>query len=204
MHAIKNIIFDLGGVFLDVDYFKTQDAFIALGVTHFNRLYTQQHASPLFELLETGKITPDEFFGQFRQVSGVALSDDQIRGAWNAMLGEFYTDALQWLEGIARRFNIFLFSNTNKIHEDAFKVILKEQTGYDSLGSFFIKDYYSHTLGLRKPYVESYRAILEEQQLNPAETMFIDDSLKNVEGAIAAGLHGLYLELPRRVTSIQL
>ncbi|HVX50541.1 MAG TPA: HAD family phosphatase [Chitinophagaceae bacterium] len=204
MKKIENIIFDLGGVFLEVDYFKTQDAFINLGVTHFNHLYTQQHASPLFEMLETGKITPAAFFAQFRNISGVPLSDEQIRGAWNAMLGNFYTDAFSWLQGIAQRFKIFLFSNTNKIHEDAFIVKLQQQTGHNSLADFFIKDYYSHTLGLRKPYVESYRAILEEQGLKAGETMFIDDSIKNVEGAIAAGLQGLYLELPRKITSVEL
>jgi len=204
MQKIKNIIFDLGGVFLEVDYFKTQDAFIDLGVTHFNQLYTQQHASPLFELLETGKITPEAFYEQLRQVSGINLSDEQIRSAWCAMLGKFYVDALEWLGGIGGRFNIYLFSNTNKIHEDAFKIILKEQTGFNSLSHYFIKDYYSHTMGLRKPYVESYQYILKEQNLNPEETMFIDDSIKNVEGAISAGLHGLFLELPRKVTSVEL
>lgn len=204
MQKIKNIIFDLGGVFLEVDYFKTQDAFIELGITHFNQLYTQQHASPLFELLETGKITPGKFYSQLRKVSGVELSDGEIRGAWCAMLGKFYVDALDWLDGVKRRFNIYLFSNTNKIHEDAFKITLKEQTGFDNLSHYFIKDYYSHTIGLRKPYVESYEYILKEQGLNPDETMFIDDSIKNVEGANAAGLHGLFLELPRKVTSVKL
>jgi putative hydrolase of the HAD superfamily len=202
MQKIKNIIFDLGGVFLEVDYFKTQDAFINLGVTHFNQLYTQQHASPLFELLETGKVTPGEFYALFRQASGVTLTDEEIRTAWNAMLGTFYIDALEWLVDIGKRFNIFLFSNTNKIHEDAFKIILKEQTGINSLDSFFIKAYYSHTLGLRKPYPESFKAILTEQQLNPSETMFIDDSIKNVEGAIATGMHGLFLNPPRKITSV--
>lgn len=204
MQKIKNIIFDLGGVFIAIDYFKTQDAFIDLGVTHFNQLYTQQHASPIFELLETGKITPVEFYDLFREASGIPLADESIRTAWNAMLGNFYTDALEWLKGVGQRYNIFLFSNTNKIHEDAFNIILEKQTGLKNIDGFFKKAYYSHTLGLRKPYPESYKAILEEQKLDAAETMFIDDSIKNVEGAIEAGLHGLFLELPRKVTSVEL
>lgn len=204
MHTIKNIIFDLGGIFLHVDYFKTQDAFINLGVTHFNQLYTQQHSSPLFALLETGKISPSAFYQQLREVSGVNLTDEQIRTAWNAMLGSFFTDALELLEKVKHQYKIFLFSNTNKIHEEAFKVILKEQTGYDSLDHFFIKSYYSHTLGLRKPTVESFNYIINEQGLNPAETMFIDDTANNVEGAVAAGLHGLYLEPPRRLTNVEM
>jgi len=204
MQNIKNIIFDLGGVFIAIDYLKTQQAFIDLGVADFSKLYTQQHASPLFELLETGKVTPEEFYALFREASGTELSDEQIRTAWNAMLGNFYTDALEWLEEVGKRYNIYLFSNTNKIHEDAFKIILKEQTGDDSLSRFFIKDYYSHTMGLRKPTVESFHAILKEQNLDPAETMFIDDTIKNVEGAIEAGLHGVFLELPKSIMTVDL
>jgi len=204
MQKIKNIIFDLGGIFIAVDYLKTQNAFVDLGVANFSQLFAHNTASPLFELLETGKVTPEEFYVLFRQASGTELSDEQIRTAWNAMLGNFYTEAFDWLEDIKERYNIYLFSNTNKIHEDAFNIMLKEQTGYDNLRHFFIKDYYSHTLGLRKPYPESFQAILKEQSLNPAETMFIDDSLKNVEGAIAAGIHGVYLEPPRKVIALQL
>lgn len=204
MQTIKNIIFDLGGVLLDIDYFKTQDAFINAGIIHFNQLYTQQHASPLFELLETGKISPEEFYQQLRDVSGINLTDDQIRTAWNAMLGRFHDGVFELLDDVKQRYKIFLFSNTNKIHEDAFKIILKEQTGYNGLDHFFIQSYYSHTLGLRKPTVESFNYIINEQGLNPAETMFIDDTANNVEGAIAAGLHGLYLEPPRRLTSMEM
>jgi putative hydrolase of the HAD superfamily len=204
MQKIRNIIFDLGGVFIAIDYFKTQDAFINLGVTHFSQLYTQQHASPLFELLETGKISPGEFYSRFREASGVQLTDGQIRTAWNAMLGNFYVDALEWLDAISKRYNIYLFSNTNKIHEDAFNIILQHQTGLPNIDRLFIKAYYSHTLGLRKPYPEAFNAIINEQGLNPAETMFIDDSIGNVQGAIAVGLNGLFLELPRKITDVSL
>ncbi len=204
MQKIRNIIFDLGGVFIEIDYLKTQEAFINLGVTHFSHLYTQQHASPLFELLETGKITPEEFYDMFRQVSGCQLTNEEIRTAWNAMLGNFYTDALEWLKETGKRYNIYLFSNTNKIHEDAFNVILQHQTGLPDINGFFIKAYYSHTLGLRKPYPEAFKAIIDEQQLVAAETLFIDDSIKNVEGAIQAGLQGIFLEHPQKVTELNL
>lgn len=204
MQKIKNIIFDLGGVFIAIDYLKTQQAFIDLGVADFSKLYTQQHASPLFELLETGKVTPEEFYALFRDASDTNLTDEQICTAWNAMLGNFYTDALDWLEAVGKRYNIYLFSNTNKIHEDAFNITLLQQTGYDSLSRFFIKDYYSHTLGLRKPTIESFQAILKDQELDPAETMFIDDTFTNVEGAIATGLHGVFLEPGKSVMTIEL
>jgi len=204
MRKIKNIIFDLGGVFLHVDYLKTQEAFIQAGVTNFDQLYTQQHASPLFELLETGKITPEEFYDLFREISGTQLSNEQIRTAWNAILGEFYMDALEWLTVKNKQYNVYLFSNTNKIHKDAFERIYREQTGLENFEDNFIRSYYSHELGLRKPYPSSFRAIIDELQLDAAETLFIDDSLKNVEGAIEAGLQGIHLELPGTVTMLKL
>ncbi len=202
MQNVKNIIFDLGGVFLEVDYQKTEQAFVNLGVTKFNDLFTHHHADPLFELLETGKITPTAFYDLFRQASGIPLTNTQIQTAWNAMLGSFYADALQWLLPVKQRYNIYLFSNTNQIHEDAFVQTFKQQTGEDDFNSHFIKAYYSHKLGLRKPYPEAFKAILEEQHLLAEETVFIDDSYKNVEGAIAAGLQGILLPPPKKLTEL--
>ncbi len=202
MQNIKNIIFDLGGIFLAVDYQKTEQAFVQLGVTDFNHLFTHNHASPLFEQLETGHITPQEFYGLFRQVSGTNLTDEQIRDAWNAMLGSFYIDALEWLQPIKERYNIYLFSNTNQIHQDAFMQTFKAQTGQDEFDVNFIKAYYSHTLGQRKPNPASFKAILEEQNLIAEETVFIDDSPKNVQGAIEAGLLGIFLPPPKRLSEL--
>jgi len=202
MQTVKNIIFDLGGVFLEVDYLKTERAFVDLGVANFHDLFTHHHADPVFELLETGKVTPAEFYQLFRQSSGTSLTDEQIRTAWNAMLGNFYTDALEWLKPVKERYNIYLFSNTNQIHEDAFVETFRQQTGEEDFNSNFIKAYYSHKLGLRKPYPESFKAILDEQNLLAEETVFIDDSYKNVEGAVAAGLQGILLPPPKRLVEL--
>lgn len=202
MQNIKNIIFDLGGIFLAVDYQKTEQAFVDLGVTHFNNLFAHNVAAPLFELLETGKITPAEFYDQFRQASGLLLSNQQIQTAWNAMLGDFFMEALDWLEPVKNRYNIFLFSNTNQIHEDAFIDKYQQQTGQQNFDAHFIKAYYSHKLGIRKPYPESFKAIIDEQNLVVEETVFIDDSAKNVQGAIDAGLQGIYLPPPKRLTEL--
>ena len=202
MQHIKNIIFDLGGVFLGVDYQKTEQAFVNLGITNFHDLFTHHHADPVFELLETGKITPSAFYDLFRQVSGTTLTNQQIQTAWNAMLGNFFVDALEWLQPVKQRYNVYLFSNTNQIHEDAFVATFRQQTGEDNFDSYFIKAYYSHKLGLRKPYAESFKAILDEQNLLAAETAFIDDSYKNVEGAIAAGLQGILLPPPKKLVEL--
>lgn len=187
---------------MEVDYLKTERAFVDLGVANFHELFTHHHADPVFELLETGKVTPAEFYQLFRQSSGTSLTDEQIRTSWNAMLGSFYTDALEWLKPVKERYNIYLFSNTNQIHEDAFVETFRRQTGDEDFNGNFIKAYYSHKLGLRKPYPESFKAILNEQNLLADETVFIDDSFKNVEGAIEAGLQGILLPPPKKLVEL--
>lgn len=204
MHSIRNIIFDLGGIFIDINYPKTEKAFIDLQVSNFAEFYTQHHASKIFESLETGKLSPEEFYKTFREETGFNIDDVSIRNAWNALLGDFFVDRLQWLNDIKNRYNIYLFSNTNKIHYDAFMDIFRRQTGIDNFNNYFIKAYYSHECGFRKPYPESYQRILEEQNLKASETLFIDDTQKNVEGAKQAGLHAVLVLPGQSVTELGL
>lgn len=204
MQQIKNIIFDLGGIFLNIDFSKTEKAFIDLGVPNFNDLYTQHHSSDLFELLEMGKISPDEFHNAFVEETGIHLSYEQLKMAWSALLQDFPIERLHWLKEIGTRYKIFLFSNTNKIHYDAFTVSFREETGFDDFNKFFIKAYYSHEIGLRKPYPEAFLYILNEQNLKPGETLFIDDTYSNIEGAKKVGLQTIYLEQPKTVLNLDL
>jgi len=202
MREIKNIIFDLGGIFLNIDFSKTEKAFADLGV-QFNDFYSQHHASELFELLETGKISPEEFHDSFVEETGLHLSYEELKNAWTALLVDFPIERLQWLQEIGKRYKIFLFSNTNKIHYDVFTEMFHEQTGFKDFNKLFVKTYYSHEMGLRKPYPESYLYILNEQQLRPEETLFIDDTLK-IEGAKQVGLQTIHLVYPETVLDLEL
>lgn len=193
MQAIQNIIFDLGGVFIQIDYNKTLKAFTDLEVQDFNTYYTQYHASDLFEALETGKLKAEEFYNHFRNHTNTTLRDEQIEEAWNALLGRFYIDRLEWLDAIRHKYKVFLLSNTNSVHHKAFMKLYREQTGKNNFDDYFIKAYYSHQMGLRKPYVEAYEYVLNEQGLKASETLFIDDTLPNIEGAKKAGLQTVHL-----------
>lgn len=204
MNNIKNIIFDLGGVFMDIDFSRTEQAFVNLGVANFNELFTQHHASPLFEDLETGKVSPEEFYEFFRTEAKINLTDEQIKNAWNALLINFPAERLEWLEQIKQRYNIYLFSNTNQIHYDAFMDIFRNETGMEDFNQYFIKAYYSQTLGLSKPYKEAYLKIIEEQNLIAVETLFIDDTPKNITGAKEAGLQVILLSPPLTVLDLDL
>ncbi len=183
----------MGGVFIQIDYHKTLKAFTDLRVQGFNEFYTQSHASDMFEMLETGKLNAEEFYNTFRNHTNTTLKDEQIEDSWNALLGSFYLDRLAWLDDIRHKYKVFLLSNTNAIHHKAFMNIYKQQTGKNNFDDYFIKAYYSHEMGLRKPYVEAYQYVLNGQNLSASETLFIDDTLPNVEGAQKAGLQTVHL-----------
>src|SRR5690606_34399821 len=116
---IKNIIFDLGGVILNIDYKLTEQAFVSLGLENFSQIYTQFQQNDIFDLYETGKITTADFIGAIKQYIPTA-SNEQITEAWNAMLLEIPLRRLQILQQLQIHFNTFLLSNTNEIHETAF------------------------------------------------------------------------------------
>jgi len=204
MAPIKNIIFDLGGVFLTLDYLKTEQAFTALGVTDFEKLFKQDFSSALFEDLETGKISPEAFYDAFRETTQLNLTNQQIQDAWNALLGHFPPERLEWLSHIQNKYNIYLYSNTNQIHYDHFMQTFPANIGNGSFNQYFRKAWYSHELGLRKPYPGSYLRILEIEGLEAAETLFIDDTLKNIEGAREAGLQTIHLIAPHTVLDLDL
>ncbi len=202
MQGIKNIIFDLGGVILNIDYQKTNDAFIALGVTNFHELYSQFKGSLLFDNLETGHISTEDFLQEMHKHVPAEVTDQQIIDAWCAMLLDFPLQRLQLLQQLRQQYNLYLLSNTNAIHLDRFNQILMESRGIPSLSEFFDKAYYSHLVGLRKPGTEIYEVVLQENGLKAGETVFIDDTLPNIEAAKKVGLHTIHLLPPKTILDI--
>jgi len=189
MAAIKNIIFDLGGVLLNIDYKKTEKAFSDLGVVNFKDMYAQFTADKLFESLETGHINEGNFY-EFMTERGVrTLEIKEVQNAWNAMLLDFRMESLYFLETLADKYKLYLLSNTNAIHKAAFDTLFTAQTGIPEIEKYFTKTYYSHLIGLRKPHPEIYDFILNDAGIIAGETLFIDDSINNIESAAQTGIH---------------
>jgi glucose-1-phosphatase len=193
MSTIKNIMFDLGGVLIDIDITKTEAAFETLGVANFGSLYALHKADKLFDDLETGHASEDEFYNGIRQLTSTNLNDGAIEKAWNALLLDFRVNSLTHLEELANRYNLYLFSNTNIIHYKAFSQLFTAQTGKPLLEDCFTKCYYSFTAGVRKPHTESFLWVLNDAGINAANTLFIDDLAGNIEGAQAAGMQTHHL-----------
>lgn len=195
MAVLKNIIFDLGGVLINIDYKKTEQAFTDLGVTNFREMYAQYAADELFESLETGHTSEERFYEFMTQKGNKLLEPVQVQKAWNAMLLDFRVESLQFLESLKEKYALYLLSNTNAIHKSAFDKIFTDQTGLPTMDTFFKKAYYSHMIGFRKPNENIYEYVLKDAGINARETLFIDDSVNNLEAAARLGIR-THLLLP--------
>ena len=194
MKGIKNIIFDLGGVIINLDNQLTEDAFIALGTKPIKEYFGHGHAASFFKDYEVGGLTSQEFVDMIRSQTGITASDEEIIRAWNALLLDFPPERIQLLKELGKTYRIFLFSNTNELHlQHLNKIYASTYPGDKTLDDHFEKAYYSHTMKMRKPDIASFQQILKENQLKGEETLFVDDALINVEGAEKAGLKGLFL-----------
>jgi putative hydrolase of the HAD superfamily len=194
MQGIKNIIFDLGGVILNLDNQRTEDAFIGLGVKNIRQFFGHGHAASFFKDYEVGAITDQQFLDSIREMAALGdVSDEAIIDGWNALLLDFPPERIELLKQLRKRYRIFLFSNTNALHLAALRRTYTQTFGGGSLDDHFERTYYSHLLKMRKPDKASYEHILRENRLHGPETLFVDDAVINVEGAEQAGLKGLYL-----------
>ncbi len=193
MSSIKNIVFDLGGVLIDIDVAKTNDAFAALGIHQFQQYYSLSMASPLFEALETGAIEAAAFYDSLRSITNTNIDDAQLQHAWNALLLNWRRHSVRHLQTLAKNYKLYLFSNTNKIHHDAFLSYFTAQTGLALFDDLFTSVWYSFDRKIRKPYASSFELLLQTEQLRPGETLFIDDTLVNIEGAKKVGMRTHHL-----------
>ena len=192
MKNIKSIIFDLGAVLLNIDYQKTIDEFEKLGVTKSNSFYSKKTQINIFNQLECGKISEKKFVKEIQKHCNKA-NYNEIIFAWNALLLDLPEKRVKLLKAVKQHYNIFLLSNTNSIHISEFKNQIGENRYLDFYNSFD-KVYYSHEIGFRKPNKESFQKILEENNLNPTEVFFIDDSPQHIEGAKKLGIQTYHLK----------
>ncbi len=194
MNTYKNIIFDLGGVVLDIDYNLTIEAFRSLGIANAEVLYSKAQQNTLFDDLEKGNITEKEFFDGMRRISGKQLSDEQIRMAWNALLIGLPRENVQLLQELKKTHRIFLLSNTNSIHEKGYRELVTRLYETFILDELFEKSYLSHHIHMRKPDPEIFEYVLHDAGLKAEETLFIDDSPQHVAAAKKLNIHAHHLE----------
>lgn len=182
------IIFDLGGVLIDIDYSKTEHAFADLGASNEQLLYSQTMQADLFDAFETGRISSQHFINKLKDFLPARVSPNEVVTAWNAMILHFQPQKLDLLASLSRTTPLYLLSNTNDIHMEKVRRRLALHTNHP-LEHFFQKVYLSQEIGRRKPDSETFSFVCSDAGIVPERTLFIDDSEQHILGAQRIGLH---------------
>ncbi len=199
--TFKNIIFDFGGVILNIDYRLTEQAFAKLGLRDFEKIHSQKAQEEIFNAFETGMLSPGQFREEIRKYIGSA-TDNQIDAAWNSMLLDLPAERIVLLDKLKKSNRIFLLSNTNQIHFRSFSAYMENKFKRNIFSDVFEKAYVSHEVHMRKPGAEIFELVVRENKLIKEETLFIDDSIQNIEGAKKIGLNTVFLEQGKTILDV--
>jgi len=178
---IKNIIFDFGDIFIDLDKPATANEFQKLGLKT-----PIEETSIIDQAFEVGNISIENFIQQY-QTFLPNTTEQQIINAWNSIIKEFPIKRLDFIKQlqIDNNYRLFLLSNTNDLHIEYIK---KHVTFYNDFKNCFEQFYLSQQIGLRKPNADIYQFVLDMNKLKPSETLFIDDTKANTDTAAKLGL----------------
>mgnify|MGYP000864345351 FL=1 len=183
---INTIIFDFGDVFINLDKEATPLALKKLGLIEWS-----SEIDSLNFNFEKGLITKTDFLLGLNQLVPNA-TQEEILDAWNSVLLDFPMYRLEFLEKLSKKYQVFLLSNTDSIHINHFKDRYGDEFYYRFYNGFE-KVYFSYNLGRRKPDVGIYNFVINENNLIPEKTLFVDDNFDNIEGAKKTGLQVWHL-----------
>ena len=203
---IDTIVFDLGGVIVNLDYGLTIQAFSELAGYDITHQYSQQSQAEVFSKFEVGGITAAEFRQGLRQLLKFEAKDDAIDQAWSALILDFPSERVELIRQIGQRKRIFLLSNINELHLATSDRKFTEAMGTNigTLADQFERTYYSHLVGDRKPNASIFRRVIDENNLDPATTLFLDDTAHNLVGAQQVGLKTIHVTQANPIESLNL
>lgn len=187
------IIFDLGGVIVNIDYHDTVLAFHDLGFTGFDQHFSFHQQMDVFDQYEMGLISSAEFRSRLNRQFNRSLPDAEFDRAWYTMVKDIPPYRIDLIRKVKSRYQTFLLSNTNESHIRLFNEYVHSSFGLKDLSDLFHKMYYSYEVHLRKPDVAIYRNVLEENGLDPQKTLFMDDNPANVAGSRLAGIPTIHM-----------
>ncbi len=184
---IKNLIFDLGGVIINLDVSLSFQQFAKLGDISLEQMNRMAESDPLFNNYEKGLITSEQFRKGICELLERDITDDKIDAAWNAMLLDIPLERLKFLEQLKPHYSMFVLSNTNEIHITALNIIMENVYGVTKYHSLFENIYYSHLVNMRKPDAEIYDFVLQENNMKAGETLYLEDNHDNIESSKKLG-----------------
>ena len=189
MAEIKNLIFGYGGVFLLLDEEKTYQAFKDLGLLFISPALAASNND-----FQRGRISIPTFISNIQKELPRPATEEQIIDAWCAMLGRLPQERIELLKKLKKQYRLFLLSNTDDIHID--RVTRTTPEAVEFLAQFE-RVYYSQNTGYRKPEIEIFQLVIDENNLTPSESLFVDDIKENAEAAGRVGMHYHWLDLSR-------
>ena len=189
---IRNVIFDLGGVLVEISHQRCVDEFQKIINSSSNKKIETILKLDIFNKIETSSISETKFRDVLRENIKSEVSNDVLNNVWNKMLVAFNKEAIEVVEEVAKQKRVFLLSNTNIIHWRKFNKMFEADTGGRNFGSLFEKTYYSYELKMRKPNSNIFKYVLKDADLKPQETLFIDDTLENIKTAEQLGMITLH------------
>lgn len=206
MSTVDSIIFDLGGVIVNLDYGLTIQAFSKLAGYDITRQYSQQRQADIFSQFEVGDIAAAEFRQGLMQLLKFEASDDAIDQAWSALIIDFPPERVELVRQLGQQKRIFLLSNINELHLVTSDLKFAEAMGTDigTLADQFERAYYSHLVCDRKPNASIFQRVIDENNLDPAKTLFLDDTAHNLVGAQQVGLHTIHITQDNPIESLNL
>lgn len=194
MKKIKNIIFDFGGVIINLDTETPLQLMSLHSKLDINEVWLELQKTKVFELYETGLLTDDEFRNSIRNFFNINIDDELNDQIWNSMLLNIPHERIKTIEKCHEHYRIFLLSNSNPIHYKHYSSQLKLKFGYDNFDQLFDKAYFSFEIKKLKPAAEIFNHVIEEQNLVLEETLFIDDVIANIHAAQSLGLNVIHLK----------
>ena len=192
---IRNIAFDFGGVLFDLSWENAVERFKAIGLDDAEQRLDRYHQRGVFEELESGRISPDDFRHELEKMCHRQLTYDEVLHAWLGYVGNpMDEDKLCLLDQLrALGYRTFLLSNTNPFVQ-AWAESTSFSTTHRPLSSFLEKCYTSYEVGIMKPDAGIFEFMLQDANIHPEETIFLDDSPANISTAASLGIHTLLVE----------
>jgi putative hydrolase of the HAD superfamily len=199
---IKTIIFDFGGVILDIDPQITIKEFQKMGFKDVAKTSSKEFIEDIIRKFERGIYTPEVFRKKLKAFLDLEVSDQKLDDAWNALIYDIPAERIEILEQVKKNYQMLLLSNSNEIHYDLYVRDLQLRFGYREFDELFDKAYFSFDMHLSKPDPEVYEFIINQHDLKPSQTLFIDDNEENIAAASKLGLKTYLLAKPERVRDI--
>ena len=194
LKGIKNILFDLGGVVIDIDFTRTIQALADISGKTFEDVHEISLKDGYYDKYERGHLSNQEFLDMVRKSLGFNAPDKDVIEAWNALLLAIPKERIDLVKKLSEKYRTIVLSNTSDYHVSGFNQILKDSTGHSALHEIYDTVFFSYELGCRKPESIIYEKVLEKAQIKAEETLFLDDNYDNIQAAKKMGFKTVHVK----------